>query len=117
MSRAAPNVLFSTVLAVIPLLASQGIAAAGRPDAARRVALRNTLEQDCGSCHGLTFKGGLGSPLVPERLRDIPDEALTAIVLNGIPGTPMPPWRVLLSPDDVAWMVEELKRGTPHASP
>jgi cytochrome c55X len=54
---------------------------------------------------------------VPEALRDKHSDALTAIVLDGIPGTPMPPWRAMLSPDEAAWMIEELKRGIEHASP
>lgn len=115
MFRAATQILLTAVLSVIPLLASQGVAGAEQPDAARRAQLRNTLEQDCGSCHGLTFRGGLGPPLTADVLRDKHSGALAAIVLDGIPGTPMPPWRLLLSPGDVAWMVEELKRGTLHA--
>ena len=33
------------------------------PDAARRAELVTLVRQDCGSCHGLTLKGGLGPAL------------------------------------------------------
>ncbi|MGQ9366664.1 c-type cytochrome [Azospirillum sp. ST 5-10] len=69
------------------------------------------LRQDCGSCHGMTFKGGLGAPLLPEALAGKAPDALAAVVLDGIPGTPMPPWRGLLSAADARWMVERLQRG------
>lgn len=95
-------------LAVVALclLASAAIAA---PTPARQEQLRHMVEQDCGSCHGLTRKGGLGSPLLAENLIDIGDEALAATILDGRPGTPMPPWRGLLSEDDAVWIVHHLK--------
>ena len=31
--------------------------------------LNNLLIQDCGSCHGMTMKGGLGPALTPEVLK------------------------------------------------
>jgi cytochrome c55X len=69
------------------------------------------VRQDCGSCHGMTLKGGLGSSLLPQALDGIPAESLTDIILNGIPGTPMPPWAALLSADEAAWIANELKKG------
>jgi cytochrome c55X len=73
--------------------------------------LMNLLRQDCGSCHGLTMKGGLGAPLLPETLAGKPDEALAEIILDGLPGTPMPAWRPLLTEAEAAWMVRRLKQG------
>ena len=64
------------------------------PEAAAR--LGNLVRQDCGSCHGLTLKGGLGKPLTADSLAQWDREQLTAIILDGVPGTPMPPWRPLL---------------------
>jgi cytochrome c55X len=99
-------------LAAALLMASLWPAAAGaEPDAARQAELRYLLEQDCGSCHGLTLKGGLGLPLRPEALAEKTDEALVAIILDGIPGTPMPPWRPLLSPEEAEWLVKLLRKG------
>jgi len=59
----------------------------------------------------MTLKGGLGSPLLPQALDGIPAESLTEIILNGIPGTPMPPWAGLLTTDEAHWIATELKKG------
>src|SRR5690606_14858665 len=66
--------------------------------------LQRLLLQDCGSCHGLRMKGGLGPALTAEQLRDKPDDMLVATVLLGRPGTPMPPWNPLLTQEEVEWM-------------
>ena len=36
---------------------------------------------------------------------------LTAIILDGVPGTPMPPWRPLLSEQEARWIADKLKTG------
>ena len=79
--------------------------------AQRQQELLYLLHQDCGSCHGLTLKGGLGSPLLPVNLADKSDAALVEIIMQGLPGTPMPPWQNLLKKDEAAWMVRVLKSG------
>lgn len=86
-------------------------AASADPGTDRRAELIYLLKQDCGSCHGMTLKGGLGSPLSPELLAGRSTEDLTDVILNGIPGTPMPPWRPLLSGDDARWLAVVLKEG------
>lgn len=77
----------------------------------RKVELQHFLDHDCGSCHGMTRKGGLGSPLDAETLAEKDTEALVAIILDGIPGTPMPPWRPLLTEQEAQWIVHSLKDG------
>ena len=84
-------------------------AALSEVGAPRKAELLYLLEQDCGSCHGMTRKGGLGSPLVAEALLGSSDEALVDIILDGVPGTPMPPWRPLLSHEDATWLVRALR--------
>ncbi|MHA1598238.1 MAG: c-type cytochrome [Alphaproteobacteria bacterium] len=69
------------------------------------------LKHDCGSCHGLTRKGGLGSPLLPYVMAGRSDDDLTAIILDGVDGTPMPPWRALFSEPEARWMVGAIKQG------
>lgn len=83
------------------------------PSPARQEQLRHLVDQDCGSCHGLSRAGGLGSPLTMEALADIGDEALVATILDGRPGTPMPPWRGMISEDDAGWIVRHLKGVSP----
>ncbi|MER2605699.1 MAG: cytochrome c [Siculibacillus sp.] len=86
-------------------------AARSEPDAATKARLAHLLVQDCGSCHGLTLQGGLGKPLLPETLADRSADILAEIILDGIPGTPMPPWRGLLSRDEALHIADLLKKG------
>ncbi len=87
-------------------------AVAGEPGPARQEALGALVRQDCGSCHGMTLKGGLGSPLLPADLEGKPADALAEVILGGIEGTPMPAWRDLLSEEEARWIARELKEGS-----
>jgi cytochrome c55X len=78
---------------------------------AREAALGDLVRQDCGSCHGLTLKGGLGPSLEPQALADKDPEVLGYVILHGRRGTPMPPWREHLSEAEAGWIVEQLKKG------
>ncbi len=75
-------------------------------------ALVHLLRHDCGSCHGMTLRGGLGPPLTPAALDGKSQSALEATILFGRPGTPMPPWRGMLSEAEVRWLVQTLKSGS-----
>ncbi|QDZ30610.1 cytochrome c [Noviherbaspirillum sp. UKPF54] len=86
---------------------------ATQPDAARRSELITLVRQDCGSCHGLTLKGGLGPALLPEALHDKPADSLKATILQGRPGTAMPPWRRFLTEAEADWIVTNLQKGFP----
>ena len=72
------------------------------------------VRQDCGSCHGLTLKGGLGPPLLPETLREKPAESLRYTVLLGRLGTPMPPWQAFMNEAEADWIVRQLMQGFPE---
>lgn len=87
------------------------------PAPARQVELIRLVRQDCGACHGMTLKGGLGSPLLPENLRDKPASGLVTTVLNGRPGTAMPAWKTILSEADTEWIVARLIAGFPQDAP
>ncbi len=99
--------LAGEVAAAILLMAAS--AAAAEIDRSR---LANLVLQDCGSCHGLTMKGGLGRPLTQEALADFPQDVVRDIILDGLPGTPMPPWRPLLSVKEAETIAEMLKTGS-----
>ncbi len=100
---------FTMLLTLV--ISCPAIAMAEAPDTERQAQLLYLLKHDCGSCHGMTRKGGLGPALLPENLRDRPEELLVNTILDGRPGTPMPPWRGELSDADALWLVEALNRG------
>lgn len=80
---------------------------------ARRSELITLVRQDCGSCHGLTLQGGLGPALLPQTLQDKPADYLQFVILNGRPGTAMPPWSRFLNEAEAAWVVRNLQKGFP----
>lgn len=98
-------------LALLPNLAVAEISAA------RQVQLRHMLTHDCGSCHGLRMNGGLGPALTPAKLANREAPALAAIILHGVPGTPMPPWKALMSAEEARWLAELMKTNPPNGSP
>ncbi len=56
---------------------------AAEPDALRQKELVRLVRQDCGSCHGMTLRGGLGPPLLPENLHEKPADGLVATIYYG----------------------------------
>lgn len=106
------------ILFVLATSASPSAAdVAGKPrvlDEGRNQALIRLVRQDCGSCHGLTLKGGLGKPLLPEDIAALDASQVRDIILEGMPGTPMPAWKSLLTSEDATWIAEQLKKGFPQ---
>ena len=82
---------------------------------ARQAELVRLVRQDCGSCHGMTLKGGLGPPLVAAALGNKPAESLKYTILYGRRGTPMPAWRAFLNEADAEWIAARLLEGFPDA--
>ena len=99
---------------LIGLSLLSGVAFAAEPDAQRQKELVHLVRQDCGSCHGMTLKGGLGPALLPENLRDKPAEGLAATIYYGRPRTPMPPWSPFRSEAEAAWIVDKLMTHFPE---
>ncbi|BAV32587.1 cytochrome C [Sulfuricaulis limicola] len=83
--------------------------------ASRQAELMHLLVQDCGSCHGLTLKGGLGPALTREALNGKAPIMLREVILHGRPGTPMPPWKSFMSAPEADWLVQVLLEGTADA--
>jgi len=92
-------------------LVAASAAAAADPAPARQAELAHLVRQDCGSCHGLTLKGGLGPSLEPAALAGKDAEMLRFVILHGRRGTAMPPWRAHLDESEAQWIVEQLKKG------
>ena len=85
------------------------------PDRERQDALIRLVRQDCGSCHGMRLTGGLGPALTPDALKDKPAATLLGTILQGRPGTPMPPWQNFLTEPEAEWIVDKLQKGFPDA--
>jgi cytochrome c55X len=84
------------------------------PAPARQKELIRMVRQDCGSCHGLTLRGGLGPALLPDTLRNRPPAGLKYTILLGRPGTAMPPWQPFMTEAEADWIVAQLLRGFPE---
>lgn len=104
------NPVVRTLLASSLLLISCA-ASSAIPTPERQATLKHLLIQDCGSCHGLRMKGGLGPALTPSDLAGKPKDSLVATIIYGRPGTAMPPWGALLNEQDATWMIEQLLQG------
>ncbi len=78
---------------------------------ARQSELTHIVKQDCGSCHGMTLKGGLGPALLVENLQNKPLLFIQSTILFGRSGTAMPPWKTLLTKQEALWIAEQLKQG------
>ena len=102
----------SVVAAALAITAAT--AAANEPQPARERELVRLVRQDCGSCHGLTLKGGLGPALLPDALRAKPLESLRYTILLGRPGTAMPAWQGILSEAEADWILKHLLAGFPR---
>lgn len=98
---------------VVPIAAvviSTGPTCARADETSRADNLERLVRQDCGSCHGMTLKGGLGPALLPDSLSNRSADVIAAIILDGIPDTPMPPWRGLISDADALWIAHYLRK-------
>ena len=107
--------LFIAILPGTGLLLSQAAiaeTAATKISSARQNELLYFIKHDCGSCHGMTLKGGLGPALLPETLAAKPKDYLVATILEGRVNTAMPPWKSMLSQDEAVWITEQLQNGS-----
>ena len=95
----------SCLLLLLPPLASADISAD------RQTELLYLLKQDCGSCHGMTLKGGLGPALLPNALQGKPKELLVLTIMEGRSGTAMPPWKAMLTQAEAEWIAQQLQQG------
>lgn len=105
-SRLSRVLTLASVLAVGVCLLPAGATGIGANEAKK---LERLVLQDCGSCHGLTLKGGLGRPINPDRMREYDRIDLRDIILDGVPGTAMPPWRPLITEREALWIADYLR--------
>ncbi len=98
------GVLYLTITIMFSLL-SPSIKAMSEE---RKTELVYLLKQDCGSCHGMTLKGGLGPSLLKKQLEGKSKEFLAYTIANGRSGSAMPPWKNILSVGDIDFLVSYL---------
>ncbi len=79
------------------------------PERARE--LERLVLHDCGSCHGMTLKGGLGPDIRAPTLAGRLPQSLAKTILDGVPGTAMPAWRPLLTEREARWIADYLLDG------
>lgn len=91
------------------MITGTGNVMADTPSLERQQTLKDMLKNDCGSCHGLTLKGGLGSALTPEVLAGKNTDLLVNTVLQGKKGTAMPAWKKIISNKEAFWLIKYLK--------
>lgn len=104
------SVAMSQLLMVLPSFAKDTKADDSLSEE-RKQALTHIVKQDCGSCHGMTLKGGLGPALLPENLEGKTVPFLQYTILHGRTSTAMPPWKSLLTEKEALWIAEQLKEG------
>ncbi len=76
----------------------------------RQKQLMHLLLADCGSCHGMTLKGGLGPSLLAQDLKVKTNQQLFYIIKFGTTETPMPPWEQFLNDSEINWMINTLRQ-------
>lgn len=103
------SLLSSSLLMSHVAVAESAVAEVGP---ARKNELLYFVKHDCGSCHGMTLKGGLGPALLPETLSAKPKDYLVTTILEGRKNTAMPPWKSMLSQSDAMWITEQLQNGS-----
>ena len=70
---------------------------------------------NCAACHGGNRQGvsGLGPALTPQRLAALSDTEIRDTILNGRPDTPMPPWKDILSAEEIDALLQFIKYTSP----
>lgn len=92
----------------VGLGAALGVAASGGISPEHAARLEHLVRQDCGACHGMRLKGGLGPAIDGDALAGRDPADIARVILDGVPGTPMPPWRPLMTEEEARWIAEYL---------
>jgi cytochrome c55X len=106
--------LYPAGVLCLALAALGAQADAPEPSPQRQRELVRMVRQDCGSCHGLHLTGGLGPALTREALAGKPLESMASTIYGGRPGTPMAPWKAMLTEDEAHWIARQLLAGFPE---
>ncbi len=99
----------SLLIASLLIVSAQCVA---EVPSSRQTELIYFIKHDCGSCHGMTLKGGLGPALLPETLAGKPRALLVTTIMEGRQKTAMPPWKSMLTYDEAGWITDQLLNGS-----
>lgn len=75
----------------------------------RQLELKHLVKHDCGSCHGMTMKGGMGPSLLKKDLATFSDEYLFQVIKFGRPQKAMPPWNKILTDTEIKYVIKILR--------
>jgi PQQ-dependent dehydrogenase (methanol/ethanol family) len=93
----------TALLVFLQLLVLESLSQTPHPDATAAETGRTLFQKSCGGCHGDNAKGGRGPDLTTGNYRwGNSDDDILRNILQGIPGTQMPPFRM---PDQEAWAI------------
>jgi nitrite reductase (NO-forming)/hydroxylamine reductase len=67
------------------------------------------FEKECQGCHGPNHEGGVGADLRPDKIAKKNAYTLVQTILNGRPGTAMPPFSEKMNKADAQKMVDYLQ--------
>jgi len=104
-------VSLTALASVVALLNNSAYAVAAELTIAREAQLIHMVKQDCGSCHGMSLKGGLGPELLPTTMNKLPLKVIQNTILFGRPGTAMPPWQEIVTEQEALWISQQLQQG------
>ena len=100
-----------TIIASSPALFAQAASVPAEPTLLRQKEIVHLVRQDCGSCHGMTLKGGLGPALTPIALTGRSPADLAWVIARGRGERAMPGWAPLLPAHEIDWIAEGLLDG------
>lgn len=103
--------IIATVMSLFISTFSFGLSSDKQLTDLRMKELVHMVRQDCGSCHGMTLKGGLGPALTKEALANKPLLMIKNTIIFGRKGTAMPPWKDIITEQEALWISQQLLLG------
>jgi cytochrome c55X len=109
--RARPSLWILAVFAVLSVSRAVPAHEMESTTSLRAAALTRLVQHDCGSCHGMTLRGGLGPALTPSALTGRSADYISWVIAIGRGERAMPGWSGLLSRHEIDWIAAGLLEG------
>lgn len=100
------------IFSLLSIQPSLSVAEISELSSARQNELLYFIKHDCGSCHGMTLKGGLGPALSAKTLSGKPESYLISTIMEGRANTAMPAWKSMFTYNEAAWITRQLQNGS-----